>query len=138
MVCFIEIVLSFNASAMFILMQRYQPMRSSLFLYGSLILSAIALSGCAGQSPSSPTPPPTSVNVQLSWFHQSQFSGFYAAVDQKYYQEEGLDITISNGGINDQGYINPMEQVMQDKAQFGLASTNEILKAQAAGQPLVA
>jgi NitT/TauT family transport system substrate-binding protein len=113
-------------------------MRSSLFLYSSIILSAMALSGCAGQSPVSSTPLPISVNVQLSWFHQSQFSGFYAAVDQTYYQEEGLDVTISNGGISDQGYINPMEQVIQGKAQFGLGSTNEILKAQAAGQPLVA
>lgn len=113
-------------------------MKASLFLYGSLIIGAIALSGCAGQTPASPTPTSATVNVQLSWFHQSQFSGFYAAADQKYYQDEGLDVTISNGGISDQGYINPMQQVLEGKAQFGLASTNEILKAQAAGQPLVA
>jgi NitT/TauT family transport system substrate-binding protein len=96
------------------------------------------LAACGGQAPASPTPAPSDITLQLSWFHQAQFSGFYAAVDQKYYQNENLNVTIANGGITADGYINPMQQVLDGKAQFGLASTNEIMKAQAAGQPLVA
>jgi NitT/TauT family transport system substrate-binding protein len=107
-------------------------------LIAAALFVAPILSACGGQTPPSPTPAPSDITIQLSWFHQAQFSGFYSAVDQKYYQAENLNVTIANGGISAEGYINPMQQVLDGKAQFGLASTNEIMKAQAAGQPLVA
>lgn len=40
----------------------------------------------------SPAPPPralTPVTVQLAWFHQAQFAGFYTADQQGYYSTEG-------------------------------------------------
>jgi NitT/TauT family transport system substrate-binding protein len=103
------------------------------------VLLVLILVACGGQAPATPTQVPlTDVTVQLSWFHQAQFSGFYAAVEQNYYRDENLNVTINNGGINESGYINPFEQVLTGNAQFGMASTNEIMKARAAGQPLVA
>jgi len=38
--------------------------------------------------------PPTQVTVQLAWAHQAQFAGFYAADQQGYYAEEGLEVTL--------------------------------------------
>jgi NitT/TauT family transport system substrate-binding protein len=109
----------------------------SVFVLVSAALSLV-LTACSGQAATPTNTPPANVNIQLSWFHQAQFSGFYAAADQKYYQDENLNVTLMGGGISDSGYINPMEQVLNGKADFGMASTNEIMKAQAAGQPLVA
>ena len=38
------------------------------------------------------------VKLQLQWVAQAQFAGYYAAVDQGYYEEEGLDVEIVEGG----------------------------------------
>jgi NitT/TauT family transport system substrate-binding protein len=104
-----------------------------------LILSIFVLSSCASpQASPTATIPAAHITVQLSWLHQAQFSGFYAAVDQGYYKDENLNVELLAGGIGPNGYINPMDQVISNKADFGMASTNEILRAQAANQSLVA
>ena len=38
------------------------------------------------------------VTVQLKWVTQAQFAGYYAALEQGYYADEGLDVTILPGG----------------------------------------
>jgi NitT/TauT family transport system substrate-binding protein len=38
------------------------------------------------------------VTLQLKWVTQGQFAGYYAALDQGFYEEEGLDVTILPGG----------------------------------------
>ena len=38
------------------------------------------------------------VKLQLQWVAQAQFAGYYAAVDQGYYSDEGLDVQIVEGG----------------------------------------
>ncbi|CAN5491574.1 ABC transporter substrate-binding protein [soil metagenome] len=42
----------------------------------------------------------TPVSLQLQWVPQAQFAGYYAAVDQGYYADEGLDVTIVEGGVD--------------------------------------
>ena len=41
----------------------------------------------------------TEVTVQLQWFTQSQFAGYYAALDQRLYEDLCLDVTILEGGV---------------------------------------
>jgi len=38
------------------------------------------------------------VKVQLAWRHQFEFAGFYAALQQGFYKEVGLDVTLLEGG----------------------------------------
>ena len=38
------------------------------------------------------------VTIQLKWVTQSQFAGYYVAQDMGYYEEEGLNVTITPGG----------------------------------------
>jgi NitT/TauT family transport system substrate-binding protein len=38
------------------------------------------------------------VTLQLQWVTQSQFAGYYVALDQGFYEAEGLDVTILPGG----------------------------------------
>ena len=38
------------------------------------------------------------VSLQLQWVTQSQFAGYYVALDQGYYEDEGLNVTILPGG----------------------------------------
>lgn len=42
----------------------------------------------------------TPVKLQLQWFTQAQFAGYFAAVDQGFYQDVGLDVTILEGGVD--------------------------------------
>ena len=39
----------------------------------------------------------TPVSLQLQWVAQAQFAGYYAAVEQGFYEDEGLDVTIAEG-----------------------------------------
>ncbi len=39
-----------------------------------------------------------SVTLQLQWVTQSQFAGYYVALDKGFYEEEGLNVTILSGG----------------------------------------
>src|SRR4029453_13920409 len=43
---------------------------------------------------------PTEVKLQLQWVAQAQFAGYYAAVEQGYYEEVGLDVEIVEGGVD--------------------------------------
>ena len=38
------------------------------------------------------------VTLQLQWVTQAQFAGYYVALDQGFYEEEGLNVTILSGG----------------------------------------
>ncbi len=40
------------------------------------------------------------VQLQLQWFTQSQFAGYFAAVDQGFYEELGLNVEILEGGVD--------------------------------------
>jgi NitT/TauT family transport system substrate-binding protein len=58
----------------------------------------------------------TPVTVQLKWVTQAQFAGYYAAKEQGYYEDEGLDVTIKPGGPD----IVPEQVVLGGQAEFGL------------------
>ena len=67
--------------------------------------TVLALAGCGGGSPSpaasgegSGSAALAPVKLQLQWVAQAQFAGYYAAVDQGYYRDEGLDVQIVEGG----------------------------------------
>ena len=38
------------------------------------------------------------VTLQLQWVTQAQFAGYYVALDQGFYEDENLDVTIQPGG----------------------------------------
>ena len=71
------------------------------------VAALLALSACGGGSSepassagASSAAAPTKVKLQLQWFAQAQFAGYYAAVDQGYYSDEGLDVEIVEGGAD--------------------------------------
>ena len=59
------------------------PTLFRLLLCVALSLSLYSLAGAAEK-----------VSLQLKWFHQFQFAGYYAAKAQGYYAEEGLEVEI--------------------------------------------
>jgi len=76
----------------------------------------------------------TKVTLQADWYPQPEHGGFYTALVKGYYRQEGLDLTIQPGGP----YVVVPQQVASGSAQFGMASSDQILESVADGQPLVA
>ena len=60
------------------------------------------------------------VSLQLKWKHQFQFAGYYAALEQGFYRDAGLDVTIREGGPD----IDVAEVVASGKADFGVCSAS--------------
>ncbi len=56
------------------------------------------------------------VTLQLKWVTQAQFAGYYAALEQGFYEDEGLDVTIKPGGPD----IVPEQVVLGGQAEFGI------------------
>ena len=77
---------------------------------------------------------PASVRLQLQWTDQAQFAGYYAAVQQGYYEDVGLTVDILPGG----GTIVP-QQVgsATDGPEFTIAWMPKVLEARQAGSDLV-
>ncbi len=65
----------------------------------------------------------TPVRLQLQWVTQSQFAGYYAALAQGYYADEGLDLTILEGAVE----IVPQQVVAAGEAEFGIAWVPKVL-----------
>ena len=60
------------------------------------------------------------VSMQLKWKHQFQFAGYYAALEQGFYRDVGLDVSIREGGPD----IDVTDTVAAGKADFGVCSAN--------------
>ncbi|NNC42750.1 MAG: ABC transporter substrate-binding protein, partial [Acidimicrobiia bacterium] len=75
----------------------------------------------------------TTVNLQLQWFAQSQFAGYYAAKALGYYSDEGLDVNILEGAVD----IVPQQVVATGGAEFGLAWVPKALVSHEEGAGLV-
>jgi NitT/TauT family transport system substrate-binding protein len=49
-------------------------------------------------APESQAPAATAVRLQLQWVPQAQFAGYFAAIEQGYYEAAGIDLTLVPGG----------------------------------------
>ncbi|KZX21502.1 ABC transporter substrate-binding protein [Rathayibacter tanaceti] len=63
------------------------------------------------------------MTLQLQWVAQAQFAGYYAAVDQGYYEDEGLDVTIAEGG----GDIVPQDVLASGDADYAISWVPKVL-----------
>ena len=91
------------------------------------VVSAIALSACAGSASdpdSTDFEPITDIKLQLQWLPQSQFAGYYVALDQGYFEEEGFDnVDIIPSG----GDIIPQDVLANGDADFAVAWVPKVL-----------
>jgi len=73
------------------------------------------------------------VTLQLKWVTQAQFAGYYVALDNGYYDEEGLDVTIRPGGPD----IAPVQVLMGGGADVMVDWMPSALAAREQGAPVV-
>jgi NitT/TauT family transport system substrate-binding protein len=60
--------------------------------------ASFLFAACAGGGAATAAPETTAVRLQLQWAPQAQFAGYFAAIGEGYFTEEGLDVTIVDGG----------------------------------------
>ena len=73
------------------------------------------------------------VKFQLQWVAQSQFAGYFAAVDQNYYKDEGLDVSLLLGGPQ----VNNVQVVATGGADIGTAWLPNMLQSREGGTDVV-
>lgn len=72
------------------------------------------------------------VTLQLKWYHQFQFAGYYAAHLKGYYKESGLDVKILEGS----SIRTPINEVIKGFSDFGVTGP-DILGEFIKGKPVV-
>jgi len=72
------------------------------------------------------------VTIQLKWFNQFQFAGYYAAKEKGFYAEEGLDVELRERDPS----TSHIDDVLEGRAQYGVADAGLILP-RMQGQPVV-
>ena len=76
---------------------------------------------------------PDSISLQLQWFTQAQFAGYYAAIDQGYYADQCLEVEIKEGAVE----IVPQSELANGNADFAIAWVPKALQTREAGADIV-
>src|SRR5207344_1090843 len=76
---------------------------------------------------------PDSIKLQLQWFIQAQFAGYFAAQDKGFYADQCLDVQIVEGGVD----IVPQQQLADGAVDFALAWVPKALATREAGANIV-
>ncbi len=94
-----------------------------------LALVAGVAAGCGEAQPAA------DVTLQLNWYHEAEFVGYYVAAAKGFYEDQGLDVTILEGGPPS---APAREQLLNGAATFAICSFAEQRDLVMAGQPAVA
>lgn len=83
----------------------------------AVVLGVFCFAGSLGAQPLD------HVTLQLKWRHQFQFAGYYAAVEQGYYRELGLEVILREAVHGEE----PAHFVLRGGAEFGVAASDLVL-----------
>jgi len=106
---------------------------ASLAAVGTLVLAACS-GGSGGSDPADAGDGGdlTPVTLQLQWLPQGQFAGYFAAMEQGYFEEEGLDVEIIPSG----GDIVPQDALAAGDVDYAIAWVPKVLGSIEAGAEL--
>ncbi|MDP3208402.1 MAG: ABC transporter substrate-binding protein, partial [Rhodoglobus sp.] len=101
--------------------------RRGLTVASVATVAALALAACTAPAADTPTgdfEPITSIKLQLQWLPQAQFGGYYVALDQGFFAEEGFDnVEIIPSG----GDIVPQDALVAGDVDFAVAWVPKVL-----------
>jgi len=89
--------------------------------------------GGGGSSAGGDCTTPDPVKLQLQWFIQAQFAGYFAAQEKGFYDDLCLNVDIIEGGVD----IVPQQQLADGAVDFALAWVPKALASREAGANIV-
>src|SRR5690349_1097194 len=113
--------------------------RKLFFLLGMLVITTVVVSACGTTAAPTVEPtavPLTDVSVQMAWTHEYSSAPLYTAVNNGHFAEQGLNVNLIAGGFGENGYIEPIDQVLSAETDFGMASGPALVQARAEGKPV--
>ena len=93
-----------------------------------LLLLTVVVAGCGREAE------PDQVTLQLNWFHEAEFAGYYMAQAQGFYEDAALDVTIIEGGPGKPA----IDEVLDSKATFAVTSFAEQVEMVQTDRPIAA
>jgi ABC-type nitrate/sulfonate/bicarbonate transport systems, periplasmic components len=96
-----------------------------------IILAALLLTACAGGKPAQ-NGETRAITLNLTYIPNVQFAPFYVAIENGYFADEGLDVSLNYG--NEADFI---ALVGSGNQQFMIASGEQVLMGRAQGLPVV-
>ncbi len=97
-----------------------------------ILLCSTPIPATAEQPQADKQLPLKKVSLQLPWKHQFMFAGFYAAIEQGYFADQGLEVELREH----QKGIDLIDEVISGRADFGIGS-DHLLIARLQGKPIV-
>ena len=74
------------------------------------------------------------VTLQLRWYDQFQFAGYYMAKEKGFYEQNGIKVKIKPGGKD---ALNVVQALIQNKAQFAVSNSAVVINYME-GEPIMA
>jgi PAS domain S-box-containing protein len=99
----------------------------------ALIILCILLSVCPWLSNVYGNSRNNTIVLQLKWYHQFQFAGYYAAYEKGFYAREGLTVEIRPANYS----TNVIEEIEKGRADIGVSGP-DIVSHYLSGSPIVA
>lgn len=96
--------------------------------FAAIVLALGLMPGCH------PSAEEGKIRLQLNWFPDAQFGGYYAALRHGEYAAEGLDVEIVPGGPG----VSAIYALTSGRVAFGVGNADQVLLARQQGGPLVA
>ena len=92
-------------------------------------LLAAMLVGCGGSGPPTESDGPRRVTVQLNWFPEPEFGGFYAAKERGIFEKAGFDVELIKGGAE----VPAPQLVASGNVDFAVVSAPQLITIRARG-----
>lgn len=106
-----------------------------LVLFILLPLLFTACNGATSQTETEKIP----IKFQAAWLYNVEQAGLFMAIENNHYADAGLDVQILAGGFDADGNsINPVDEILSGRADFGIVDGGTLLTAREDGLPLVA
>ncbi|NVK37423.1 MAG: ABC transporter substrate-binding protein [Gammaproteobacteria bacterium] len=74
------------------------------------------------------------VKLQLRWYHQFQFAGYYMAIEKGFYRQQGIDAILIPGGPH---ALKPVDLLLNGQVDFAITSSGIVIH-RMQGDPVVA
>lgn len=89
-----------------------------------ILLAMFTVSACRGMVGET-NAPLQKVRLQLNRTHGTVFAGYYQAIEQGYYQAQNLNVELIEGGLTDNGYIDPTQALQDGTSDFAILTFAE-------------